>query len=149
LCGAAGAANNGGVMNEETGDCYIEIWEGKHFEGAHLRLIGPADYPSLQLSAGKWGDRVSSLRVGPQAFVLAYEDEEFKDKMVSFGPGQTVGDLSEFSLNDQIDSIRIISSLRILDHWTSENQPATSAQPQQDSTPAKSKGKGRRKRRRR
>lgn len=72
---------------ESHADCYIEVWRDKNFEGEHLRIEGPVEYAMLEFASLKWGDCISSIRVGPSAFVLVYADREFKGTMMSFGPG--------------------------------------------------------------
>ncbi|HET9531457.1 MAG TPA: hypothetical protein VFQ92_13955 [Blastocatellia bacterium] len=132
-------------MSRNSEDCYIDIWKEKNFEGDHLRLEGPAEFPTLTLSSEYWGDHISSLRVGPTAFVLAYKDKNFKDRMVSFGPCQEVADLSHYKLDDGIDSIKIIDSLKIL-----YRPPATASEDEraeiQNSEKGERKRRGKKKR---
>lgn len=108
-------------MTPESNECFITVWAEKDFKGPSLRIDGPGEYPELGLSNYGWSDCISSLRVGPKAFVLAYEDHDFGGRMISFGPNQEVSDLSEMSFNDKIDSLRVIDSLKLLDHTTSES----------------------------
>lgn len=98
-----------------SGDCWIQVWREPNFKGESFRIYGPSEYPSLRFGTDDWGDQIGSLRVGPHAFVLAYRDKNFKASMVSFGPNQEVENLSEFKLDDEIDSIRIIDSMKIFD----------------------------------
>lgn len=95
--------------------CCVEIWSDKNFDGEYLRVEGPVEYPALHFTALDWGNSVSSLRVGPSAFLLVYADEDFKGAMMSFGPGQEVADLEEMRFNDEIDSIRLVNSLKVFD----------------------------------
>jgi len=77
-----------------------------------------------------FGDSISSLRVGPAAFVLAYAEAGFRGAMVSFGPGDEIPDLDQLSFDDVIDSLRLINSLKIFDESRrEENQPKTTARP--------------------
>src|SRR5919199_1754755 len=99
-------------MAEKSG-CYIDVWMKANFEGESVRIQGPAEYPSLQFAQGDWGDQISSLRVGPNAFVIAYRDPDFGDRLVTFGPDDEVADLGELKLDDDIDSLRVIDSLKI------------------------------------
>ena len=99
----------------EKGGCYIDVWAGANFEGESVRIQGPAEYPSLTFSQGDWGDRIGSLRVGPNAFVIAYRDPNFGDRQVAFGPGDEAADLGDLKFDDDIDSMRVIDSLRIFD----------------------------------
>ena len=99
----------------EKGGCYIDVWVKANFEGESVRIEGPAEYPSLVFAQGDWGDKVSSLRVGPNAFVIAYQDPNFGERQVAFGPGDEVADLGDLKFDDDIDSMRVIDSLRIFD----------------------------------
>ena len=102
-------------MAEKSGDCYIDVWRDKDFRGETLRIHGPAQLPSLDLSQGNWGDDIGSLRVGPNAFVLAYHRRDFQDELVTFGPNDEVADLGQFKFDDDIESLKVIDSLKIFD----------------------------------
>ncbi len=104
-------------------DCYVDIWRDANFGGECLRLHGPAEFPRLLFEQGDWGDQIGSLRVGPRAFVLAYRDPDFKDKQVSFGPNDEVADLSGLKFDDEIDSVRVIDSLKIFDRLLGRQDP--------------------------
>jgi hypothetical protein len=110
-------------MSEKSSGCYIDVWRDANFEGDCIRIEGPAEYPNLNFSNGDWGDHIGSLRVGPFAFVLAYRDKDFKDTKFAFGPNQEVANLDELDFDDDMDSIQVIDSLRILDYRTKENEP--------------------------
>src|SRR3954469_10245973 len=101
-------------MTEKSG-CYIDVWVKANFEGESVRIQGPAEYSSLIFAQGDWGDRISSLRVGPNAFVIAYRDPNFGDRQVIFGPDDEVADLGDLKFDDEIDSMRVIDSLKIFD----------------------------------
>lgn len=133
-------------MSRKSGDCYIDIWKKKNFEGDHLRLEGPAEFPALRIGSKDWGDCIGSLRIGPTAFVLAYKDKNFKDTMVAFGPGQEVADLGHHKFDDQIDSIKIIDSLKIIYRPRGDSPEAERAEGQPSE---KADRKGRRKKKKR
>jgi len=101
--------------------CYIEVWTKRNFEGEHLRIEGPVECSRLIFAELDFGDCISSLRVGPAAFVLAYAEAGFKGPMVSFGPGDELPDLAQVSFDDRIDSLRLINSLKIFDESRSDN----------------------------
>ena len=100
--------------SDSTG-CYVEIWREKNFEGEYLLIEGPAEYETLSSLAKGWGGDICSLRVGPNAFVIAYETDSFRGEMICFGPCQEVADLSELNFDDEIDSIKLISSVKIFE----------------------------------
>ena len=102
-------------MTQKSGDCYIDVWRDADFRGETIRIHGPAEYASLDLAQGNWGDDIGSLRVGPNAFVLAYHRHDFLDEPVTFGPNDEVADLSQFRFDDDIESLKVIDSLKIFD----------------------------------
>ena len=95
--------------------CYIELWSDKEFEGECLRIEGPVECQALESEVLEWGDSISSLRVGPSAFVLVYAEKDFKGAMMSFGPGQEVADLEALSFDDEIDSLRLVDSMKVFE----------------------------------
>jgi hypothetical protein len=101
--------------DEETNGCYVIIWSGKDCEGEHLRIDGPIQYNTLTAHSGSWGNDISSLKVGPEAFVEIFADENFQGKMICFGPGEAVPDLAEYAFDDDAESIKVISSIRLLE----------------------------------
>ena len=103
------------------------MWLDAKFEGEAIRIEGPAEYPNLEFGNGDWGDQIGSLRVGPDAFVMAYRDKDFENTMVAFGPNQEVASLDELDFDDDIDSIKVIDSLKILDYRPHEDEPELSA----------------------
>jgi hypothetical protein len=102
-------------MAEKSGDCYIDVWREADFGGETLRIRGPAEYPTLGFAQGDWGDDIGSLRVGPNAFVMAFRSRDFQGQLVTFGPNDEVADLGQFKLDDDIESVRVIDSLKIFD----------------------------------
>ena len=114
-------------MSEKSSGCYIDVWRDADFEGEAIRIEGPAEYPNLEFCNGDWGDHIGSLRVGPDAFVMAYRDKDFEDAMIAFGPNQEVANLDELDFDDDLDSIKVIDSLKILDYRSQEDAPEISA----------------------
>src|SRR5215203_6938932 len=122
-------------MPQQTGDCYIDVWRGADFRGETTRIHGPAQYASLELTQGNWGNDIGSLRVGPNAFVLAYHRRDFRDEPITFGPNDEVADLSQFRFDDDIESLKVIDSLKIFDRLA-YNSALTPEPPEADSTAA-------------
>lgn len=114
-------------MAQRTGDCYIDVWRDADFRGETLRIYGPAQYAALTLDGGHWGNDIGSLRVGPNAFVLAYHRRDFRDEPVTFGPNDEVADLGQFRFDDDIESLKVIDSLKIFDHLPYNSPPAPDA----------------------
>ena len=124
--------------------CCIEFWTDKNFKGECLRIQGPAEYSTLDFAGLKWGDRISSIRVGTYAFVMMYADRNFEGSMLSLGPGQEVADLKDMQFDDEIDSIRLVNSMKVFDGSRAEQAKADAP----ESAPRKRqpKSRGRRKR---
>lgn len=125
--------------------CYIDVWKDANFEGESVRIEGPAEYPRLQFERGDWGDSIGSLRVGPNAFVIAYRDENFVgERHVTFGPDDEIADLGEWKFEDEIDSMRVIDSLKIFDRVEyNEGRAGAAADAREQSRHKKNKGRGR------
>jgi len=134
-------------MAEKTPDCYIDVWRDADFGGETRRLYGPAEFPTLRFGDADWGDDIGSLRVGPNAFVMAYRDRDFKDEMTAFGPNDEVADLRALGVNDDLDSLRLIDSLKIFDRvpYNSGAAPAVAAPAPPDPAhrPGRTRGKNR------
>jgi len=126
--------------------CFIEVWSDRNFEGEHLRIEGPVEHQTLDFTKLNWSNSISSLRVGPTAFVLVYAEQDFSGPMMSFGPGQDVPDLDQLNFSDQIDSIRLVNSLRVFDGArAADASVSNNASPRQGSNKdSKRKKKGRR-----
>ena len=103
-------------MAQKNGDCYIDVWRDADFRGESRRIYGPAEYRSLEFAEGNWCDDIGSLRVGPNAFVMAYHRRDFQDELITFGPDDEVADLTQFRFDDEIESMKVIDSLKIFNH---------------------------------
>ena len=112
------------TMAQKSGDCYIDVWRDADFRGETIRIYGPAEYASLDFAGGRWGDDIGSLRVGPNAFVMAYHRRDFQDELITFGPNDEVADLSQFKFDDEIESMKVIDSLKIFDRLAYNSAPA-------------------------
>jgi hypothetical protein len=126
-----------GAFRNETSEykragCYIELWSDKEFEGECLRIEGPVECQAVESEVLEWGDSISSLRVGPSGFVLVYAEKNFKGAMMSFGPGQEVADLEVLSFDDEIDSLRLVDSMRVFEELRAQdaNKPVGEASPE-------------------
>jgi hypothetical protein len=132
-------------MAQKSGDCYIDVWRDADFRGETIRLYGPAEYASLDLARGNWGDDIGSLRVGPNAFVMAYHRRDFQDELITFGPDDEVADLGQFRFDDDIESMKVIDSLKIFNHLEYNCDPeAPGAEPEGDGKGKPNPDKGRR-----
>ena len=136
-------------MAQKQGDCYIDVWRDADFRGETIRIYGPAEYRSLEFSEGNWCDDIGSLRVGPNAFVMAYHRRDFKDELITFGPNDEVADLGQFKFDDDIESLKVIDSLKIFDRLAynaahAHEPPAAAAEPEADGMAQPNPNKGKR-----
>ena len=117
-------------MAEKSSDCYVDVWRDADFGGEMIRIEGPGEYPALDFAQGDWGDDIGSLRVGPNAFVIAYRRRDFKDEPVTFGPNDEVADLGQLKCDDAIESVKVIDSLKIFDRvgYNSDLAPGAAAE---------------------
>jgi len=114
------------------GDCWLEVYEKTNFEGAHVRIDGPAELASLRsLNGENWSGRIESLIVGPKAQILAFRNESFKEEKIAqpyhgeaikawgekpemhseqeitFGAGKKEHHLGELNFHQNINSLKI------------------------------------------
>ncbi len=109
-------------MTYTPNECYVEVWREANFRGESRRIYGPAEHADLHFRDGDWANDIGSLRVGPHAFVMVYRGEKFQDAMHTFGPNDTVADLGELKFGDDIDSMRLISSLKIFERLYADGE---------------------------
>ncbi|HYE12914.1 MAG TPA: hypothetical protein VD968_00545 [Pyrinomonadaceae bacterium] len=118
-------------MKPKDSDCYVDIWKDADFRGERLRVYGPAEYPNMLFEQGDWGDHVGSLRVGPHAFVMAFAGRDFRDGMITLGPNDEVARLDDVKFDDEMDSLRVIDSMKIFDRLLgregAQNEPGGDA----------------------
>lgn len=114
-------------MAERKADCYIDVWRDADFRGEKTRIGGPGEYPALDFAGGRWGDDIGSLRVGPNAFVMAFRHRDFQDELITFGPNDEVADLGQFKFDDDIESVKVIDSLKIFERVGYNSAPEHAA----------------------
>jgi len=107
-------------MKHTPNECYIDVWREAGFKGETRRLHGPASHPHLHFREGDWADDIGSLRLGPHAFVLAFREENYADAMLTLGPNDEVYDLRALAFDNDIESLRLINSLKIFDRLHEE-----------------------------
>src|SRR5918912_553873 len=131
-------------------DCYVDVWREADFRGEKVRIYGPGAYASLEFDQGNWGNDIGSLRVGPNAFVLPSHRRDFQDEPVAFGPDEEVPDLGQFRIDDDIESLKVIDSLKIFNRLeynaalapeTAETDSADAASPPGPHKGKRSKGR--------
>ena len=128
-------------MAQKNDDCYIDVWRDADFRGETKRIYGPAEYRSLELAGSNWCDDIGSLRVGPNAFVMAYHRRDFQDELITFGPNDEVADLGQFKFDDDIESMKVIDSLKIFDSLAYNSALAPGAPAAAEAEPGPEKGR--------
>lgn len=123
-------------MAGKSDDCYVDVWRDADFGGETLRIKGPAEYATLDFARRDWGDDIGSLRVGPGAFVIAYRRRDFQDEPVTFGPNDEVADLRRLGCDDDLESFKVIDSLKIFARAPYNSDPA----PEPPAAPAPTAG---------
>lgn len=89
--------------------CWTRIYDRENYVGDSLTVIGPAALADMTGPYGlNWDDRVNSIETGPNATVMVYDNEDFRDPVAQFKPGQRVPDLSKrLGFFDEFASIRV------------------------------------------
>lgn len=116
-----------------TQDCWADFYQDVQYAGPHIRLDGPTQLSNLtNLQGANWDMRIESLKVGPKAKVIVFENQDFKltlkemanhpdlmhalgvteqqikeDAEDIFSPNAAVHDLSDFHFTDKIRSLKI------------------------------------------
>jgi hypothetical protein len=89
--------------------CWIDLFESPRFRGRFRRLPGPSIYANIRGagSAASFGVRITSLIVGPAAWLQLYQLRNPERSSVWLMAGESVNDLAELVSADQIDSMRV------------------------------------------
>ena len=124
-----------GVSTAYAGDenCWAEFFQHSGYAGPHFRLAGPVELDNLQNVNGEnWASRIDSLKVGPKAKLVVFENINFKlslkeiakypdlirslgsteqdvkeDSELIFGANATIHDLSDFNFHHKIRSLKM------------------------------------------
>ena len=125
----------GGVSTAYAGDenCWAEFFQHSDYAGPHFRLAGPIQLDNLlNINGENWASRIDSLKVGPKATLIVFENTNFKltlkeiakypdlmrslgvteqdvkeDAELIFGANATIHDLSDFNFHHKIRSLKI------------------------------------------
>ena len=124
-----------GVSTAYAGDdnCWAEFYQHSDYAGPHFRLAGPIQLDTLlNVNGENWASRIDSLKVGPKATLVIFENTNFKltlkeiakypdlmhslgvteqdvkeDAELIFGANATINDLSDFNFHHKIRSLKI------------------------------------------
>lgn len=89
--------------------CWARFYDGKDFSEDSLTLMGPVDMADMTGPFGiDWKGKISSVETGPKARVLVYDNENFKDLVSTFKPGQKSADVSKkMGFFDEFSSVKV------------------------------------------
>jgi hypothetical protein len=89
--------------------CWAKFYDDQNYAGDNLTLLGPVDMPDMTGPFGiDWKGKISSVETGPHARVLVYDNENFKDLVATFKPGQKSADVSKkMGFFDEFSSLKI------------------------------------------
>ncbi|MGX2040012.1 hypothetical protein ACWJKU_07735 [Methylocaldum sp. MU1018] len=105
----------GAFSAERIGDgCWVEFYNGDHFTGTRLNIIGPVEMRSMDGPFGARWTGLESAVTGPRARVIAYDDEDFEQRSMELGPGERIPDLDEARKRSWLGFFEDIDSLRVL-----------------------------------
>lgn len=90
--------------------CWARLYDNQNFSGDSLTLMGPADMPDMTGPFGiDWKGKISSVETGAKARLLVYDNEEFRDLVATFKPGQKSADVSKkMGFFDEFSSLKIV-----------------------------------------
>ncbi|WP_151638495.1 beta/gamma crystallin domain-containing protein [Noviherbaspirillum aerium] len=90
--------------------CWAKFHDNENFSGDMLTLMGPVDMPDMKGPFGiDWKGKISSVETGPKARVMVYDNENYKDLVATFKPGQKSKEVSKkLGFFDEFSSLKIL-----------------------------------------
>ena len=90
--------------------CWAEIYMNADFDtnGPRLLLVGPHELPTLKgLNDLNWDNDIESIVLGPEATMVVYEHPEFAGRALILAANQSIGNLTEAQMKNEIESLRL------------------------------------------
>lgn len=89
--------------------CWAKLFGEQGFKGDTLTLVGPVDMPDMTGPFGvEWGEKVSSVKAGPNAKVTLYDNENYRDRAAAVRPGEQLGQISDrLGIFEEVQSMKI------------------------------------------
>lgn len=89
--------------------CWARIYSRANYSGDTMTLSGPLAIADMTGPFGlDWDDKVDSVEVGPKATLAVFDNEQFRDQVALFKPGQKVPDISKkLGFFDEFASVRL------------------------------------------
>lgn len=98
--------------NSMKSGCWARIYSRANYMGDTMTLSGPIAIADMTGPFGlDWDDKVDSVEVGPKATLAVFDNEQFRDQVALFKPGQKVPDISKkLGFFDEFASVRLSCS---------------------------------------
>lgn len=95
--------------NSMKSGCWARIYSARNYSGDTLTLTGPLSIADMSGPFGlNWDDKVDSVEIGPKATLTVFDNEQFRDQVAQFKPGQKVPDISKpLGFFDEFASVRL------------------------------------------
>lgn len=89
--------------------CWAKFYDNQNYSGDNITLMGPVDMPDMTGPFGiNWKGKISSVETGSKARVLIYDNENYKDLVATFKPGQKSADVNKkMGFFDEFASLKI------------------------------------------
>lgn len=121
------------IAQAENKDCWANFYEESQYTGKNLHIAGPTRLENLNNVNGEnWDKRIHSLKVGPQAKVIVYQNPNFQlsstamakspeqmqalgineqdikeDSELIFMENSNIHDLGDFAFHKKIRSLKV------------------------------------------
>lgn len=92
--------------------CWAKLHDNPGFTGDTLTLSGPIDMPNMIGPFGiDWKGKVSSIETGAKATLTIFDNEDYRDQVSTFKPGERVADVSKrMGFFDEMSSLKVSCS---------------------------------------
>lgn len=90
--------------------CWVTFYQDAHFQGHSLPYTQKTEVPHLDavpMGNKSWQDEMSSLKLGPESWLVMYKDGGYKGSARCFGPNTIVRHLSAYDFNDSASSFKL------------------------------------------
>jgi hypothetical protein len=100
-----------GKKSPKDNGCWVRIWQDENHTGNTDTIFGPGTWNNMRTlpnaTIQDWGDKISAIIVGPHATIVGWEDENYGDDAIQFGPNSVISRLGEYNFDNEIDSLQI------------------------------------------
>jgi len=85
--------------------CWTRIYENPNFGGNVLTLVGPLDVATLEGTVAQDWNGADSIVTGPSARVMAYDETDFRDRLLTVEPGMSTAEMTRPF--EKIESVKV------------------------------------------